>query len=149
MRRIVDLTYLHKRDHVWWYNRRVRKQFAHLDTCGRIRQSLNTTSLEEARVKRDLLCDADECYWAVLAGVSASGEAANDDQVAAAEQRYKSAASRALAVGFSYKRSNKIVSRHIHHVVDHHRVFPHADFWYAAQKGSWRVITFESPGSER
>lgn len=103
MRRIVDVTYLHKRDHVWWYNRRVPKQFAHLDTRGRIRQSLNTTSLEEARVKRDLLCEADERYWAALAGVSVSGEAANDDQVAAAEQRYKSAASRALAVGFSYK----------------------------------------------
>ncbi|WP_233355964.1 DUF6538 domain-containing protein [Henriciella aquimarina] len=55
MKRVEDNSYLERRGRVWWYNRRVPNRFKHLDTRKRIKQSLSTTSIEQARYKRDLL----------------------------------------------------------------------------------------------
>lgn len=59
MRYVVDYSYLTKRGRVWWYNRRVPKKFAHLDTRKRIYETLRTGSLDEACILRNQLVEAD------------------------------------------------------------------------------------------
>ena len=66
MKRVEDNSYLELRGRVWWYNRRVPSRFAHLDSRKRIKESLGTRSVEQARHKRDLLAEADDHYWASL-----------------------------------------------------------------------------------
>ena len=58
MRCVVDNSYLVKRGRVWWYNRRVPKKFAHLDTRKRIYETLRTGSLDEACILRDQMANA-------------------------------------------------------------------------------------------
>ena len=57
MKRVDDNSYLEQRGRVWWYNRRVPSKFAHLDSRKRIKESLGTTSIDQARYKRDLLAE--------------------------------------------------------------------------------------------
>ena len=95
--------FLLKRGKRWYYQRRVPGQFSHLDQRRFAKVSLKTESLEIARVRRDQLADADDEYWMALA-VELAEENANGSTVRAAlEHRYKSAISRAMAYGFSYK----------------------------------------------
>ena len=49
MKRVKDNSYLEQRGRVWWYNRRVPKRYSHLDTRKRIKESLGTTPVEQAR----------------------------------------------------------------------------------------------------
>ena len=65
MKRVDDNSYLEQRGRVWWYNRRVPSKFAHLDSRKRIKESLGTTSIDQARYKRDLLAEADDHAAAV------------------------------------------------------------------------------------
>lgn len=98
----MDETYLHQRGRVWWYFRRVPKQYAHLDTRGMIRQTPATTAHEEARLLRDALAEADELYWSPLVLASEAGGRSTNSQTAAAKRRHQAACKRALASGFKY-----------------------------------------------
>ena len=102
MRYVVDDTYLQQRGRVWWYFRRVPKKYAHLDTRGMIRQTLETTSIDEARFRRDALAEADELYWSALILADDAGGAEGEAQLDAARRRHASACKRSLASGFKY-----------------------------------------------
>lgn len=103
MKRVEDNSYLEQRGRVWWYNRRVPRKFAHLDTRKRIKESLSTTSLEQARYKRDLLAEADDHYWASLQIADEAGPSTNREVSEAVRRRYKMATVKALASGFIYQ----------------------------------------------
>lgn len=95
--------FLLKRGKRWYYQRRVPEQFAHLDQRRFAKVSLKTESLEVARLRRDQLAEADDEYWMALA-IETEQQNANGPAVREAlEHRYKSAISRAMAYGFSYK----------------------------------------------
>lgn len=89
MKRAEDNSYLEQRGRVWWYNRRVPKGGAHLDTRRRIKASLGTTSLEQARYKRDLLAEADDQYWASLQIAEEAGPASHRETSEAVRRRYR------------------------------------------------------------
>ena len=103
MKRVEDNSYLELRGRVWWYNRRVPSRFAHLDSRKRIKESLGTRSVEQARHKRDLLAEADDHYWASLKIAEEAGPGANRDVSAAVQRRYQMATCKALAAGFTYQ----------------------------------------------
>ena len=103
MKRVEDNSYLEQRGRVWWYNRRVPRKFAHLDTRKRIKESLGTTSIEQARYKRDLLAEADDHYWASLQISDEAGPSSNREVSEAVRHRYKMATVKALASGFIYQ----------------------------------------------
>ena len=103
MKRVEDNSYLERRGRVWWYNRRVPTRCAHLDTRKRIKESLGTTSVEQARYKRDLLAEADDHYWASLQIAEEAGPATNREVSEAISRRYRMATVKALACGFTYK----------------------------------------------
>ena len=92
--------FLYRRGRHWWYKRRVPKRYAHLDTRGRIRIALNTTSIDAARMRRDALMIADDEYWAGLALAASEDQGASMRKVA--EHRYKAASNRAMSYGFAY-----------------------------------------------
>lgn len=110
MKRVEDNSYLERRGRVWWYNRRVPKRFVHLDTRKRIKESLATTSLEQARYKRDLLAEADDHYWASLKIANETGPSTNREVSEAVRRRYKMATVKALASGFTYQPIDHLVS---------------------------------------
>ncbi|HAW53934.1 MAG TPA: integrase, partial [Hyphomonas sp.] len=95
MKRVEDNSYLELRGRVWWYNRRVPSRFAHLDSRKRIKESLGTRSVEQARHKRDLLAEADDHYWASLKIAEEAGPGANRDVSAAVQRRYQMATCKA------------------------------------------------------
>lgn len=103
MKRVEDNSYLERRGRVWWYNRRVPTKCAHLYTRRRIKESLGTTSVEQARYKRDLLAEADDHYWASLQIAEEAGPATNREVSEAISRRYRMATVNALACGFTYK----------------------------------------------
>ena len=103
MRYVVDNSYLVKRGRVWWYNRRVPRKFAHLDTRKRVKESLGTTSMEQARYKRNLLAEADDYYWVSLKIADEAMPSSNREVSAAVGRRYKMATVKALASGFTYR----------------------------------------------
>lgn len=94
---------LKKRGKTFHYVRRVPKRFSAIDTRGTIRFSLNTQSLEIARLRRDSFEEADNEYWAALA-ISATDPSANSAQSRKLMAlRYASAQNRAMASGFTYR----------------------------------------------
>lgn len=103
MKRVEDNSYLERRGRVWWYNRRVPSRFAHLDCRKRIKESLGTTSIEQARFKRDLIAEADDNYWASLTIAAESDPQADREVRNAVQRRYNMAICKALAAGFTYQ----------------------------------------------
>jgi integrase len=88
------LRYLKQRGTSWHYVRRVPKHFALVDSRGIIQVSLKTRSLEVAKLRRDLLENADDLHWHGLS---------NGDDCEAEARRYKAAQARAKVFGFEYK----------------------------------------------
>lgn len=83
------------------YKRRVPAAVKDLDTrFPIIRSALKTTDIGEARLKRDVLERADDLLWAAYC---------EGGSHAAAEARYKSAAARAMALGFTYRHISSIM----------------------------------------
>ena len=77
-------------------------RYTHLDTRGRIRTSLRTSSLEVARRKRDDLVEADNAYWAGL-----EQEAYASSQCIAMNL-YVAAKKRAMARGYIYTPTSEL-----------------------------------------
>lgn len=111
MKRVEDNSYLEQRGRVWWYNRRVPRKFAHLDTRKRIKESLGTTSIEQARYKRDLLAESDDHYWASLQIADEARPSSNREVSEAVRRRYRMATVKALASGFTYQPQGGGLSR--------------------------------------
>lgn len=111
MKRVEDNSYLEQRGRVWWYNRWVLRKFAHLDTRKRIKESLGTTSIEQARYKRDLLAGSDDHYWASLQIADEARPSTNREVSEAVRRRYRMATVKALASGFTYQPQGGGLSR--------------------------------------
>lgn len=103
--------YLLKRKGQWYYSRRTPLRFRHLETREYVRTSLQTRSLEIARMRRDGMEVADNDLWQSLV-LDADGTGQISDARRAIEhKRHKSAVARAMAVGFIYKQTQDIVDR--------------------------------------
>lgn len=90
--------YLKSRNGRWHYVRRVPATYQEVDPRVVIRASLKTGSVEVARVRRDAMAEADELYWASLAGRKSDNPAKSNPAIA----RYQAAQKRAMARGFVY-----------------------------------------------
>ena len=102
--------YLNCRDGRWYYLRRVPAEVAELDGRTRIRTALKTSSLDVAKARRDSLAEADDAYWAsLLASTPEDGSALPASETDTAQKRYKAAKKRAMARGFIYTPSDKLV----------------------------------------
>lgn len=88
----------------WHYVRRVPFKYADFDSRGYIRKGFDTSSLEVARARRDLLAEADDLYWASVSSAadSLSSKSLNAEQTKLAIRRYEAAKRRAMAKGFMY-----------------------------------------------
>lgn len=94
--------YLIKRDRRYVYRRRVPKSVSALDDCAPFIQiALKTADIAVARMKRDLLEEADNLFWAELS---------LKDDVEKARLHYQSAQKRVEALGFAYKTSRDIAN---------------------------------------
>ena len=96
--------HLIKRGDTWHYVRRVPTRYSFFDSRIFVRASLKTRSLETAIERRDALIEADDHYWASLAGID--DELGEKDfearQRKMAQKRYEAAQLRALGRGFKY-----------------------------------------------
>lgn len=93
--------FLLPRSGVFYYWRRVPKSVEHLDErAPTIRVSLKTDDIAQARVKRDLLEDADNVLW----GAMVSKGTATEQALAA----HKIARTRCEAIGFTYKSAGEL-----------------------------------------
>jgi len=81
--------YLQKRGHSWYYYRRVPAKFAAFDDRGTVRCALGTSSLDQARLRRDQLAVADDEYWASLALVEAGSVDGQALSRPVAKRRYR------------------------------------------------------------
>ncbi|MBD8876666.1 DUF6538 domain-containing protein [Roseibium polysiphoniae] len=95
--------YLYRRGGRWHYRRRVPNRVKHLDPRDVVQVSLNTHSLETARIRRDAVEEADDHHWASLL---AQGESAPN----AGRLRYEAAQKRALALGFAWKHMDYLLN---------------------------------------
>lgn len=94
--------YLIRRDQRYVYRRRVPKSVAALDDRAPFIQiALKTADIAVARMKRDLLEEADNLFWAELS---------LKDDVEKARLHYQSAQKRVEALGFAYKTSRDIAN---------------------------------------
>lgn len=100
--------FLMKRGPVWYYQRFVPKKFSHVDTRKRVRYSLNTPSVEIARLRRDALVEADDNYWRSLALEAADNDGVTEAKQLSEEKLYKAATTRALFFGYIYKTVDKL-----------------------------------------
>ena len=121
----LDTKHLKNRDGHWHYYRRVPSRYAAFDDRTQVRVSLKTTSLDTAIERRNALIEADDLYWASLAGIN--GEAAGPDgeraQRLVARRRYEAAGKRALARGFSYVPADDLAeAAELHEIVERIRL---------------------------
>jgi len=100
--------YLTQRGPVWYYQRFVPSRFSHVDARRRIRYSLNTPSVEIARVRRDALVEADDNYWRSLAFEAVDNNGLTEATQRAEEERYKAATARAIFFGYIYKTVDRL-----------------------------------------
>ncbi len=93
--------YLQQRGKHWHYARRIPAHYSDLDTRIYIRKSLNTESIEVARVRRDALIEAEDLYWASLSGRT-NEERITGRKAQLAMKRFEAAKRQAMAKGFLY-----------------------------------------------
>ncbi len=101
--------YLINRGGHWHYQRRVPGKFNYVDDRVLVRKSLDTSSLEIARIRRDALVSADDAYWRsmVLEADENGGVTATTRKVQ--NSRYEAAVKRALVYGYVYKTVETLV----------------------------------------
>lgn len=111
-RKVDPDRYLHQRDGIYYYWRRIPAAVAKLDTRQRSslkRISLKTDDLAEARAKRDALEAADTDFWTAV-GV-------DGDPADRALLRYQAAVRRAEFLGFPYRTAPEVASGSITDIV--------------------------------
>lgn len=100
--------YLMNRGGFWYYQRFIPTRFSHIDDRGRIRHSMNTSSLDVARVRRDAQVVADDNYWRALALEATDNEGLTETTRAIQERLYKAASARAQVYGYVYKTVDRL-----------------------------------------
>lgn len=100
---IQDTKFLQNRRGYWHYKRRIPTRYSFFDARDFVRASLKTKSLDTAIERRDALVEADDIYWASLAGIETDdGDDLVTRQRKMAQKRYEAANLRALGRGFKY-----------------------------------------------
>ena len=94
----------------WHYNRRVPKQYHHVESRRHIRGSLKTKSLDIARMRRDAMEQADDEFWMALSIEVIENGGVSEATRAVQDNLYKAAAARALVYGFVYKPVKQLVA---------------------------------------
>ena len=100
--------YLYQRGNAWNYKRRVPSKYKHVDSRSKVRASLDTKSLDIARIRRDAMERADEAYWAALANDAAANHGVSEATQKVQSYHYEAAKSKALTFGFIYKTAQEI-----------------------------------------
>jgi len=100
--------YLYQRGHAWNYKRRVPSKYKHVDSRSKVRASLETKSLDIARIRRDAMERADEAYWAALANDAAANQGVTEATQRVQSLHYEAAKTKALTFGFIYKTAQEI-----------------------------------------
>jgi len=95
--------YLRQRGGWYYYYRHIPRRVHAFYERDTIRLSLDTQSTEVARMRRDVLVEADDEYWAQLKLSLASEEAGQPMDTNLARKRYELAKARAMAAGFKYR----------------------------------------------
>jgi hypothetical protein len=115
-RKVDPDRYLLPRRGIYYYWRRIPAVVAAMDSRSPlVRISLKTDDLAEARAKRDALEAADNDYWQALI---------LDENEEQARLRYKAAARRAEALGFSYRTSSELASGSLAELIRHVLAIP-------------------------
>ena len=100
--------FLTNRGGKWYYQRIIPLRLAHIDDRKRIRHSLNTDSLDVARVRRDAQVVADDNYWRALALEAADNNGVSQVTRAIEEKHYNAASARAQVYGYVYKTVDRL-----------------------------------------
>ena len=104
---VYENRYLYQRGKAWNYKRRVPGKYKHVDSRSKVRASLDTKSLDIARIRRDAMERADEAYWAALANDAAANKGVSEATQKVQAYHYEAAKTKALTYGFicpsSYK----------------------------------------------
>lgn len=100
--------YLYQRGHAWNYKRRVPSKYKHVDSRSKVRASLETKSLDIARIRRDAMERADEAYWAALSNEAAANQGVTEATQQVQSLHYQAAKAKALTFGFIYKTAQEI-----------------------------------------
>lgn len=103
--------YLLKRTNQWYYSRRTPLRYRHLETREYVRISLQTSSLEIARMRRDAMEVADNDLWQSLTLEADRIGHVSDTKRIIETRRHQSAVARAMALGFIYKQTHDIVDQ--------------------------------------
>ena len=97
-----DTKLLIKKRGYWYYQRRIPKEYAHIDHRKYSKKALRTRAIDEAIAKRDALVKADDEYWSALALEVAQSGGVNETTLAVQTHRYEAAKARAVSFGVSY-----------------------------------------------
>ena len=104
--------YLYQRGNAWNYKRRVPSKYKHVDARSKVRASLDTKSLDIARIRRDAMERADEAYWAALTNDAAANQGVTEATLRVQSLHYEAAKAKALTYGFIYKTAQEIYDEH-------------------------------------
>ncbi len=104
--------HLIQRGEHWYYKRRVPKKYRAYEAREFIRKSLDTDSLEIARLRRDALERADNEFWAnvLYYDDEERPEEDRDRLRRALDRKYDAARSRAMALGFVYAPAQELAA---------------------------------------
>ena len=104
--------HLIQRGENWYYKRRVPRKYRTYETREFIRKSLDTSSLEIARLRRDALERADNEFWAnaLFYDDDERPEGDRDRLRKALDRKYEAARSRAMALGFVYAPAEELAA---------------------------------------
>ena len=94
-----DTKMLMQKREYWYYQRRVPKKYAHIDSRRFVKKALGTKSIDEALAKRDALIRADDEYWMALSLEALENEGVSEKTITIQQHRYKAATARAMSHG--------------------------------------------------
>ncbi len=93
----------------WYYQRRVPKKYAHIDSRRFVKKALGTKAIDEALVKRDALIRADDEYWMALSLEALENDSVSEKTILVQQHRYKAATARAMSHGLKYSPITKLI----------------------------------------
>lgn len=103
--------YLIRRGNTWYYKRRIPKKFRAYDARELVRRSLDTDTLEIARIRRDALEKSDNEFWNNVIFYDDENRSDEDRQRLrrTLDRKYEAANARAVALGFMYAPADQLV----------------------------------------
>jgi len=100
-----------KRGDIWYYQRRVPLKFGHVESRPVVRITLDTSSIETARIRRDALFQADNIYWASLCAEILRHGYIPQNTYTFIRKQYDLAYALGVQQGFVYKTPDQIVEK--------------------------------------